>query len=167
MRRTILAVLAVFGLFLASGVFGQQQGGGPVQTATVTLTSAQLQHLHGTPVQLIAAPGAGQALFIQNVFYQYKAGGTPYTVVDGSFQLSEGASPYISNGTLNAPGASFIDQPTSQVTVVSYNSNYTFSQSAIENQALSIYNNSGSGTEWSGGNGTVTVTVYYAVITLQ
>lgn len=51
-----------------------------VFVANVTLTSAQILALFGTPVTVLAAPGAGKAYVIRNV-YATKAAGTAYAGV--------------------------------------------------------------------------------------
>src|SRR2546429_9906343 len=52
------AMIALFIVSLASGLSAQTSGG--MQTATVTLSAAQLQTLRESPVILIPAPGAGE-----------------------------------------------------------------------------------------------------------
>ena len=152
MRKTLVALLA---LFLVPGVFAQ---GGTVQTATVTLTSAQLRHLHASPVQLVATPGAGQFVDIISAAYQYKVGSTPYsTDAGGSFVIWPSAIyPIAATG--------FIDQ-TSNTVAVAGKSTETVYQTVVENTAIMLRNDSA--TEWSGGDGTVTITVSYRVVALQ
>jgi len=55
MRKTFIVVLTA--LFLVPVLFGQSTGGA-IQTATVTLSSAQLLSLRAMPVQLVPPPGA-------------------------------------------------------------------------------------------------------------
>ena len=75
-----LAVLLI-GMCLVPSLFAQ--AGGALQTATLTLTSAQVQSLRASPVTLIPAPGAGNCLNIVSVVLQYKAAATPYAVPSG------------------------------------------------------------------------------------
>src|ERR1051325_4650600 len=78
MRKSLVAFFSL--IAFVPGVFAQ---GGGVQTASVTLTSAQVQHLHASPVQLVASPGAGQFVDVISVAYQYRAGSTPYALSNG------------------------------------------------------------------------------------
>lgn len=57
-------------------------GGGGVQTAQVSLSSAQLLALNATPVLIVAAPGAGKVLSLLSVMYDYVFVTTPYTEAD-------------------------------------------------------------------------------------
>jgi hypothetical protein len=99
-------------------------------------------------------------LNLVSVVGQYKAGGTAYTVGNGDdFSAALGIAPL--GIRLNAAG--FIDRTGNQV---QFNSPSGLgSQSSMENQPLMIFNN-GSG-EWSDGDGSVIVTVYYTVVDLQ
>ena len=137
-----------------------QGGDAAVQTAVVLLSSAQLQHLKGSPVQLVPAPGSGKVLNPISLVGQYKAGNAPYSRGEGGDFIAAFGSASI-NITLNATG--FIDQPTNHV---QFNSPSGLGlQSSMENQALMI-SNSGAG-EWTDGDGSVIVTVYYVVVDLQ
>lgn len=49
---------------------------GEIQTAVVALTNAQIKALHATPVQLVAAPGAGKVIVPVNATVYLKYGGT-------------------------------------------------------------------------------------------
>jgi hypothetical protein len=153
MRKLLLVLMTVW---LAPAVIAQTA----VQSATVTLSSAQLQHLKASPVQLVAAPGSGKLLNLVSVVGQYKAGGSAYMVGQGGdFIAALGNAPL--NIRLNAAG--FIDQTSNHVQLNSPSG--LGSQGAMENQALMIAN-SGSG-EWTDGDGSVIVTVYYTVVDLQ
>jgi hypothetical protein len=131
-----------------------------VQSATVTLSSTQLQHLRGTPVQVVAAPGSGKVLNLVSMVGQYKAGGTAYNLENGGdFGTSLGSSSL----SIRLYAAGFIDQTTNHI---QFNSPAGLgSQSGMENQPLLVSNNGGG--EWTEGDGTVIVTVYYTVVDLQ
>ena len=50
--------------------------GGGYLTATGTLTNSQIKNLHGTPVQAIAAPGAGKVIIVTQTICKLNYGGT-------------------------------------------------------------------------------------------
>lgn len=151
MRKILVASLLLIALVPA--VFAQ----GGVQTALVTLTSGQLQHLHASPIQLVAAPGAGQFVDIISVAYQYKAGSTPYSIPNGGNFVVSPSAIYPTSAT------GFIDQPSNTVAVAG-KSTETVYQSVVENQAIRVSNDNA---EWDNGDGTVTVTLSYRVVVLQ
>src|SRR5713226_3464862 len=76
MRKLFVVLMAVC---LAPALFAQTT----VQSATVTLSAAQLQHLKATPAQLVAAPGSGKLLNMVSLVGQYKAGSTAYVLGNG------------------------------------------------------------------------------------
>jgi hypothetical protein len=152
--RKVLVVLMAVGL--APALVAQTS----IQSATVTLNSAQLQHMNATPVQLVAAPGSGKLLNLVSVVGQYKAAGSAYTLGNGGDFIAALGNARL-NIRLNAAG--FIDQTNNHV---QFNSPSGLgSQGAMENQALMI-SNSGEG-EWTEGDGSVIITVYYTVVDLQ
>lgn len=57
---------------------------GGLQSATVTLTSAEILALVETPVELVASPGAGHWLLVFKVVTSLGFGTVPYAIVDGS-----------------------------------------------------------------------------------
>jgi hypothetical protein len=63
----------------AVAVSGHPQVVGLVQSATVSLTSAQILALTTTPIQIIPAPGAGKMILMQGGYYESTFGTTPYT----------------------------------------------------------------------------------------
>lgn len=84
------------------------------KTALVTLTSAQILALNATPVEVIAAPGAGYAIFVTKAVARHAAG-TAYTT---------GAGEDITLKFTNASGAQvitafdsdgFLDAATAQI----------------------------------------------------
>lgn len=54
-------------------------GGGGGTTITVTLTPSQLQNLNSSPVTIVPAPGAGQAIVIQSIETHLTFNSVPYS----------------------------------------------------------------------------------------
>lgn len=52
-------------------------------TVKVNVTSTQLKALPGSPISLVAAPGANQLLVVDSVVFQYRFGTTPYHIANG------------------------------------------------------------------------------------
>jgi hypothetical protein len=155
-RRVLLGLMI---LLLVPSSFGQASGA--VLNATVTLTSAQLQQLHSSPVSVVAAPGVGQFINVLSFAVQYKAGSAPYVLAGGgNFAIA----PKFVNASA-VPAVGLINQSTNGVAMSGEYPQATVSQSALENKPMTVQNDTG--TEWTGGDGTVTVTVYYTVIALQ
>ena len=146
-------------LFLAPTLFAQTSSG--VQTASVTLSSPQLLNLRATPVQLIAAPGAGNIIKPLSITLHYKAGSTFYSSSDGNFAIGTPALP----GAAHGPGGGFIDQPNDQMAYVDGFAGAFGSRSMFENQPIIVQQNGS--TEWTGGDGTVVINVSYTIVTLQ
>jgi hypothetical protein len=156
MRNVLVLLMAIW---LAPGLLAQAPSA-PVQSITTTLSSAQLQHLKANPVPLVAAPGAGKLLNLVSLIAQYKSGGSVYKVTDGGqFNLALGGS--LIHITLTATG--FIDQTSNQVQMNS--GSHGGAQNSMENQPLTVSNDGP--TEWTDGDGSVIVTVYYTVVDLQ
>lgn len=163
--RRIFAVLIA--LCLVPALFAQGTGSA-VQTTAVTLGSAQLQHLKATPVQLVSAPGSGNLLNVVSIVAQYKFGTVAYSVPNGGqISTAVGNAPT----GINLAAAGFIDQTANQIQIGGSASSpgfvpgWTWPQSVLENQPLTVSNNGGA--EWTTGDGTVVVTVYYTVVALQ
>jgi hypothetical protein len=146
-----------------TAVSGLSGGGGALQVARVEVTSAQLLALVETPVVLVAAPGAGKVLVPISVAWQYKFGTAPYdapgsATVDYSSLAGDISGPGIGSGCL--------DQSSNQFNFLAIYLNGPNPQSTAENLALVLANEAGSG-DFSQGDGTLTVTIAYYVVTLS
>jgi hypothetical protein len=156
------ALLVLCTLCFVPALFAQAIG--PIQTATVTLTSAQLQHLKNTPVQLTPAPGTGRVIFDIGQQFQYRFGSTPYRVAaDGKFSVYTSSNPNSGGFRLNAAG--FLDQSASQLASGVNTGTLSISQSSGDNSPLMVANIGSE--EFAEGDGSVIVTVYYTIVDLQ
>lgn len=135
-----------------------------VQKSTTVISSAQLQALP-TRVAVIAAPGMGKVIHPVGIFWQYKAGATPYTIADpdNSFNLAYGADAAPLTGLSTA---GFVDQATSQVIFATAGPDGPIPQTTAANAALNL-TLVGTTPVLTLGDGTVTITVLYQIVTLQ
>lgn len=159
---------------LASGTAQAQSisaGSVSVQQQTVTaVSSAQLLALDVTPITLVPAPGAGTAIIVDEVVYNYTFGTTPYTTFSkgGVFY---GVPVSISNAAApNDNGISLLSDSTFTVvsgTYVPLSGIGIYTASVSNNQPVTYgAPSSGLYSPYVGGDGTMTVTVVYRVLTL-
>lgn len=147
---------------LATTQFVQQAGLSPTIFASVTLTSAQLKALNGTPITLVAAPGVGFVIYPIQIVLEYKFVTTAYTINGATLLLDYNHA----NGVFKQvpPETGFFDQGSSQI---------SFLEGVIAKGGLTLVNNlaftiSGvGGTDMTLGDGTAVVYIYYVLITLQ
>jgi len=146
-------------LFIFPTAFAQISGG--QQTATVTLTVAQLQALRENPVVLVPAPGAGNAINPISGTLQYNFVMQHYAGGHGRFIITLGSfdSPNPMDVFDDVLTTGFTDQDSDQtVTVQGYPPDASLN---VNNLDLEIIN---FGPPLIDGNGTVTVTVNYTIV---
>lgn len=142
-----------------SSVLGAYTNENPTQPApvTVTLTASQIANAHGTPIQILPAPGVGFANQVISAYYSFDFNTTAFSssgATAGLFYGANGSFP-ADNGDADLPseGASSV--------YTSYGSTGPFTSSGVANKAVDYYN---SGTNYHGGNGTMKITVVYEIV---
>lgn len=149
-------------------------GGGILSSGAITLTSAQIKALHGTPIEIIPAQGAGKVIGIVHAYAKFNYGGTNVFVAGAS----QNVNLYYGAGTasITSVSGSLINNATLVSSSTQYsigdiaNSNGVFpiyKTTAIENVNVSAYNSVA--TEISGNaanDNTITIFVLYIVLTL-
>ena len=119
-----------------------------VRKATVTLSSADLLDLHNTPVELVAAPGAGKYTNLHRAVGYYTHATTEYVFTGGLPILTFGST---SLGEFDATG--------NQDAITPFVSSIKVVASEQVNAALLLFVPDAITT----GDGTLTVTVWYSV----
>jgi hypothetical protein len=137
-----------------------------VQLASVNISSAEILALNTTSVEIIPAPGSGKAIFVLGVNYIYHHGSSSYTGLNNSSgtglyyqETGQGINPDIgiSNSMVDTGGQHGIDQfAMGQLSNMNW-----FALSHFDNKSVVFWNASADPT---GGNGTATVNVVYAVV---
>jgi hypothetical protein len=134
------------------------------ETATITLTSAQLQSLRDTPVVLVPAPGPNSYINASSATLQYNYGTTNYPGGHGHLEITLG--PYDSltpipvfDGVLTA---GFLDQDSDQQ--ITLEAGPLDASPQLENLDLEIVN---FGPPLTDGDGTLSISVSYTLVTRQ
>ena len=135
-----------------SGAFG-------LQAIDVSLTSAQLLALLGTPVQLVPAPGVGFTIVVHSVKIIVTGGSAAYTDAGGAVQVVVGGRVYAlaSNAvflTVTTPNRQILHTDLDGVVGAAGNPP---SDDAAACNINKITNN------FAAGNGTAKVTLYYTI----
>jgi hypothetical protein len=156
----LLMTLVAFAL----GSYAFAQTGGDQQTATVTLSVAQLQTLREMPVVVIPDPGQGMAISPVSATLQYNFGTQHYAGGHGKFIITLG--PYGTDNSIAAfdevNTAGFVDQDSNQT--VTLQADPIDPSANVTNLDLEIVN---FGPPLIDGDGTVTVTVTYDLVSTQ
>jgi hypothetical protein len=139
-----------------------------LQTQTVTLTAAQIIALNATPVQLVAAPGAGLINIPLSMVFEFDAvpvTSPPSTGAFAGVHTADLSVYYNTTKVSNLKGDStgLLDQTAQTFEQAAPATTTIFSTSAqAVNQAVMLYNN---GTAYTGGGAsTLNVTVFYATV---
>jgi len=154
-------IVALFILAVAGGLMAQTS---EVQTAGVTLSAAQLQGLRENPVIRIPAPAPGKAINAQSALLEYAAGSQRYAGGHSRFEITLG--PYSSLNPISVFDSvltsGFTDQDADLT--VTREANPLDPSLNLENQDLEIVL---FGPPLIDGDGAVTVTVNYTIVSLQ
>jgi hypothetical protein len=131
---------------------------GTYQYATITLTSAQILALGTTPIILIAAPGAGRAIFVKTVYARLNFNTTAYATVGTIFIKNNGASDVAASFTQQFLSSTVTRFGTATVAYdFAVNSSNT---NILENADLRIYTSANP----TAGNSTIDVLVEYQIL---
>ena len=87
------------------------------QRAYVTITTAQLLALNATPIEIVAAPGAGKALIFEGMMIQ-KPSGTAYAGIAAGEDLSVKYTDGSGAEVAQCETTGFLDQTTDQIRYV-------------------------------------------------
>jgi hypothetical protein len=141
-------------------------GGGGLTSVTVTLTSAQIKALNVTPIQLVAAPGAGNVVVVVAGICKFTYGGSnAFTGSSGSINLYWGTS----TSSINNIIPNSIMTGTSTLALTTGSSNIGVAGTAltnIENMALNAFNNNSAFSGNAANNNTVTINIVYYIATI-
>ena len=123
-----------------------------IRKATVTLSSADILDLHNTPVEVVAAPGAGRFLVPHLIVARTSGGTTPYTVPDAVF-IQVGDASWVEVSSL-------FSVVTGEQVATFIPAAVNYATTDVENGAITIYSLDDNPTD---GDGTLTVTVWYSI----
>lgn len=131
-------------------------GSGPLYYTQVSLSSAQLKAINGTPITIVAAPGAGSGIIVHRTVLSYTYGTATYTggTAFGTYYNSTGTATSGSIGNAITAVASTVGS----VAAVAINNLATAS---LMNQPVTAFATSNFVT----GDGTAKIGVYYSIWT--
>jgi hypothetical protein len=138
--------------------------GNAIQEATLVLTNAQIKALNATPIQIIAAPGAGKAIIVMSAVGKMTYGTNIFVAA-----LNQGIALAYNTTAFNTILTS-VDL-VSAASVYAYNSAASLSGGAlattIENVAVKAYNPIGTEITGNAANDTtITLVVKYYIVTI-
>lgn len=140
---------------------------GFLQWADVTLSNSEIKNARATPVELVAAPGAGNAIMFMGAMLKLNYGGTNvFTETADNFAIkyTNGSGVAVSD-TIENTG--FIDQSADTITNAVPIKDAIVAAASAENQALVIHNTGDGEIAGNAGNdNTITLRIYYVVHSL-
>jgi hypothetical protein len=147
------------------GAFMPLGGLGQLQYSTVTLTAAQVRTLNATPVQIVAAPGAGKVLVPVICYGLLTSDGTPFAApfpvgsISIAYNSTNAATAFSSNAFVTATSDVY-----SWATQSTLSTAGGIAKASVQNVPLTLKNFN---TEFTGGgNSTITVVLGYTTITI-
>lgn len=140
--------------------------GGGLQTATVTLTNAQLKALNTTAITIIAAQGAGIVIIPLMVTFKLLYGGTNAFVFSGNLETCYGTTAN-ANSLYSFTASTFLTATANEYAIMTQSSTaqLTFSAATVENAAISV-STSAAITGNAAANNTMKVEILYYTVTL-
>lgn len=137
------------------------------QQATASLTSAEVKALRATPIEIIAAPGAGKVIeFIGATLKLVYGGSNAFTETDDNvaFKYTDGSGLSVS-GNIESTG--FIDQTASTYTSAVRQGDGIVAATGAENQALVLHNTGDGEIAGNAANdNTLEISVLYRVVSI-
>lgn len=129
-------------------------------TVQLDLSASDIQSLQNNRIEIVPAPGANKYINLINASGYFNYGGTPYT--DGSdIILYVGTVDVLPIFTVST-----IRSSSSAITMGWQGTNNLFSASGIINKAVSVGLLEQSGTDFSGGNSTIRITLTYQYVSV-
>ena len=135
-----------------------------IRQADVVLTAVQVKALRATPITLVAAPGAGKAIFLQSAILKLNYGSEVFaeTTDNLAIKLTDGSGAEVSQ-TIESTG--FIDQAADTYTTAFGKIDAIATAVAMENAVIVIHNTGdGEITGNASDDSTVSVRVFYRVV---
>lgn len=126
----------------------------------ISITSAQIKTLAASPVELVAAPGSGKIVVIQQATFSYDHLGTTYGGGGGQVIITYNGSGVLANKLINDTAAIFFESADAI-----YQRTAVDTAIAIQgvNTNVTLKNN---GAEYDTGNGTLKIYLKYSIMTL-
>ena len=143
----------------SSSIVDIRTGQGAFQTNTVTLTNAQVLAMFTTPIQLLAAPGAGNAWDIVDMTIENKNTGVAYAA-GGVIQASYGAG--VTTPATGTIAATFLTSPTAAQIIKVAGATASTLATTVLNTAVNV---TCAAANFTTGTGTVIVKLTYRLLT--
>lgn len=128
---------------------------------TFTLTPTQITGLKGSPVQVLPPSPTGSYYVVTSVYANYHFNTTGYTPGIGGSQITLS---YDTAGTFQAINSPFTDLITTSANGVQFAITNPENLDFGEVQGQPIYASNDGDSNWSGGDSTLTLNIYYLIV---
>jgi hypothetical protein len=143
-----------------TGLTNSQINENLVQYAEVSISSAEILQLHATPKTLVAAPGVGKLIIVENITWEYIHVSTAYLLGDDIYPVYAGDS--VSLQLTNRYLVTYLRAAASNVSTTETKDLGVLTTGT--NKAITAIVNGG--TAYTTGNGTLKAFIKYRTITL-